>query len=138
MREKNLPQRKEKSAMQAEVKQFLDRYQKAFAELEKRQTLAYWTAANSGTKEDFDAFAKADLALKRLHSDSRAYGQIRRFRSKEAVLDELTRRSLFVAELEFKGNQLPGDLLEEMTSASSEIEQLFTSHRPELDGKKSG
>ncbi len=41
---------KERIAMQAEVKQFLGEYQHAFAELEKKQTLAYWTAANSGTR----------------------------------------------------------------------------------------
>ena len=47
--------------MQAEAKEFLHTYLQGFAKLEKKQTLAYWVAANSGKKEDFDAFAEADI-----------------------------------------------------------------------------
>ncbi len=122
--------------MQTEAQAFLEAYQQAFAKLEKEQTMAYWTAANSGKKEDFDAFARADLNLKKLHSDPHRYSKIRTFLKHENLFDDLTRRALFVAELAFKGNQLPADILEKMTTASTEIEQLFASHRAELDGKK--
>ncbi len=120
--------------VQAKAKQFLDAYQEEYAALEGKQTLAYWTAANSGAKQDWERFAAADLALKKLHSDPKRYKTLIEIRALEQALPKLTARSLAVAELAFKGNQLPDALLEQMVTLSTDIEQLFNTFRAELDG----
>ncbi|MBN2498147.1 MAG: M2 family metallopeptidase [Deltaproteobacteria bacterium] len=120
----------------ADAKAFLDAYQKDFSELERVQTSSYWKAANSGQKADFDAYAKADLALKKLHSDPGRYAEIKRLLASGKDHPALTRRALEVAKLAFEGNQLPADLLEKMVAQSTEIERLFNTFRAELDGEK--
>ena len=119
-----------------EAKALLDSYLAEYAKLEKAQTTAYWTASNSGKKEDFDTAAKAELALKKFHSSADRYAQIVELLKHRSSLDPLTVRALEVAELAFKGNQLPADLLEKMVNASSEIEKTFNTFRAELEGKK--
>jgi peptidyl-dipeptidase A len=125
----------EKKDPNMEARQFLDAYNAEFADLEKTQTLAYWKAANSGAKEDWDAFAAADLALKKFHSDKGRFAKIEELR-KLAGLAPLVSRSLTAAWLAFKGNQLSGEMLEKLVKTSTEIEQTFNTFRAELDGKK--
>ena len=62
--------------MKAEAEAFLEKYHREFAELEVKSNLAWWAAANSGKKEDFDAYAAAQLALKKFHSDPEPYRKI--------------------------------------------------------------
>ncbi len=118
-----------------DIEAFMSEYLLEFERLEKASSLAYWTAANSGKKADFEAYAEADLALRKLHSDKGRYEKIGAFLEREGV-PPLLRRSLRVARLDFEGNQLPAALLEEMVAASSEIEQIFNTFRATLDGRE--
>ncbi len=127
---------KEKKDMRPEARAFLDIYLEEFAGLEKTYNLAFWTAATSGKKEDFDASAKAELALKMLHSNPDKYAKIQELLAAKEGLDPLDVRSLQVAELSFKGNQLPAELLEQMVTASKEIELAFNTFRGQLGGVK--
>ena len=120
----------------AEAKAFLDTYLSELAVMEKAYALSWWAAQNSGKKEDFDAYEAADLALKKMHSDKARYEKVGALLGHEAELDPQTARSLEVAYLSFKGNQLPADVLEDMVKRSSEIEQLFNTYRVKLDGKE--
>ncbi|MDJ0763383.1 MAG: M2 family metallopeptidase [Myxococcota bacterium] len=104
--------------------------------LYRYQTNAYWKAANTGEIEDFETFAKADFELKKLHSDKDAYRELLDILAHKDQLDPLTKRSLEVAELNYRGNQMPEDKLEAISKASAEIEQIFASFRGELDGEK--
>jgi peptidyl-dipeptidase A len=122
--------------MQQQADTFLKAYFDDYSALEKTAALAYWTAANSGKKEDFDAYAQADLALKMLHADTARYEQVKQLAAGKAELTPMTARSLEVAELAFKGNQLPKETLEKLSAASAEIEQVFKSYRADLGGKK--
>lgn len=120
----------------AKAKEWLDPYQKDFAAAEGASATAYWKAANSGTKEDFDVYAEKDLAFRTLHSDPQRYAALEELLKHPEAYDALTLRSLQVAELFFKGNQLPKELLEKMVTMSAAIEQKFKSFRGTLDGKK--
>lgn len=125
-----------KAELQKRADAFLAAYFDEFAKLEKEANLAYWAASNSGKKEDFDKAAAAELAVRKLHSDPARYKQIADLLAQRAELNPLTVRSLEVAELKFKENQLPPELLEKMVKSSSEIEQIFKSFRGKLDGKE--
>lgn len=120
---------------QLEVDRFLEEYLKELAAVEKRQALAYWDAANSGKKEDWDVYAEADLELKKLHSDKSRYEKIIAFLEHKDELSPTTVRSLQVAELDFKENQLPKDVLEKLVELSSKINKDFNTFRAKLDGK---
>lgn len=124
-----------RAEVQMKADAFLTKYQTELARLEKAQTTAYWKAANSGKKADFAAAAKAELALKQLHSDPGQYRTVLALRKQAGSLKPLTRRSLQVAELAFKGNQLPKPLLEKLVKSSTEIEQVFNTFRGKIKGK---
>lgn len=115
---------------------FLKDYLQDLAKIELKQTTAYWQAANSGKKEDFDAFAAADLELKKIHSHGARFAQIEELLAHKEDLESLTYRSLAVAELRFKENQLPKEMLEKLVSMSTEIEQIFNTFRAQLDGRR--
>jgi len=71
-----------------------------------------------------------------MHSDSKRYEKITEYLEHPELLEPLTVRSLEVALLAFKGNQLPPDLLEKMVAASTEIELAFNTFRAEVNGNK--
>jgi len=127
---------KETPDVKAEASAFLASYQKAYAELDTRANLASWKAANSGKKDDFAAAAEANLALCRFHSDAAAYQRLEALLRHSRELPPLDARALQVAELIYRQNQLPADLLEQMVKLSSEIEQTFKTYRAEVDGKR--
>jgi peptidyl-dipeptidase A len=133
---RNHPNSEEEENMQQEVDTFLDSYLIEFSALEKATSLAYWTASNSGKEEDFKAFAAADLAQKTLHSDPLRFAKIEEFLNHRAQLTPMSARSLEVAELAFKANQLPKELIAKMVNAQSEIEQKFNTYRASFEGKK--
>ncbi|MBP7125990.1 M2 family metallopeptidase [Myxococcota bacterium] len=122
-------------ALAAEAKAFLDDYNARRAVLEKKAAEAYWQAANTGRKEDFEAFADADLATRKFHSDREAYRTVVRLLAAAEGFDPVTRRSLQVVKLAYQENQLPPEMLEELVRRSSEIEQTFNTYRATLDGR---
>jgi peptidyl-dipeptidase A len=117
---------------------FLTRYNQQFQVAEGDAAHTYWKASNTGAKEDFDEYARADLALKMLHSDKDRYAELKTVLAGAGGLAPLTQRSLHVAELAYRGNQLPPALLEKLVKASSEIEQAFKTHRGTFEGEKVG
>ena len=127
---------KERPDVKAKAKAFLDEYQKEYAELELKATTASWKAENTGKAEDFEASAAADLALRQLHSDPKRYKRIQALLKVKEQIDPIDARSLEVALLAFKSNQLPPEMLKEMVQRSSEIAQIFNVYRATLDGER--
>lgn len=126
----------EKQAMESQARAFLEEYLNRFAELEIRANLAEWQAANSGQEKDFAAAAEAALAVRKYHSDPAAYQRVRQLRREAEGLSAVEKRSLELAELAYRRNQLPPDLLERMVKLSKEIERLFGTFRAEVDGQR--
>lgn len=122
--------------LQKKAEEFLTKYQAEITDLNKKGALGYWTAANSGKKEDFQAFAAANLAMKQLHSDKDRYAKIAELLKSKDQLKPVTAREIEVAYLGFKGNQLPKEMLKDLVDKGTEIEQLFNNFRGKVDGKE--
>ncbi len=122
-------------ALQKQAETFLEKYLADFEKAYVARATTGWVAANSGKNEDFNAAAKAELEYNQLHSDPQRFAEIEKFIAQKDKLKPLTARSLQVAWLGFKGNQLPTDLLEKMANMSAEIQQIFTNFRGKIDGK---
>lgn len=134
--EKEDQEKSMKEKVQKQADSFLADYFEKAALLETKQASYYWKAANSGKKEDFAAYEKAELALKKLQSDSASFATIKSLLEKKEFLEPLTIRSLEVAYLDFKGNQLPEEMLAELVKESTEIGRIFSTFRGKLDGKE--
>lgn len=129
--------KEETKSMKAEAEAFLDKYLRESSALEIAANLAQWKAANTGKKEDFDESARTSLALRTYHSDAEAYKRLQRFvKEASGELKPVDARSLQLAELSYRRNQLSPEMLEKMVSLSSEIERLFSTFRGELNGKR--
>lgn len=122
--------------LKADAVAFLKAYDEKLAELQIPAALAHWKAANSGKAEDYDEAAARSLAEREYHSNPETYAQIKRFITVTDQLTSIQARSLRRAELEFRGNQLPPQMLKEMVDLSTEIEKSLKTYRAELDGKR--
>lgn len=127
---------KEPNQVSADARAFLNDYQKQYARLELAMNLAFWQASNSGREEDFAAAAAAELALRKFHSDREAYWRLRGLIEARPELSPAETRALVVAELAYRANQLPEDLLKRMVDLSTEIDRTFKTFRAEMDGKR--
>lgn len=115
---------------------FMRKYQRERGELAKAANLAQWNAYISGKEEDFDQASADILAFSAYHSDPAKYALFKKLKEESGNLDKIEARAVEVALLEFESNQLPEELLKEMTEKSSEIEQVFQTFRGTLDGKE--
>jgi peptidyl-dipeptidase A len=115
-----------------QARAFLERYNADFERLEGALTAAYWKASNSGAEADFADFAAADLALRTYHSDGARYAELKALLATRGAQDPLSARSLELAELAYRGNQLPPELLADMVRRSTAIEQIFNTYRVKL------
>ena len=122
--------------VKTDATEFLKQYHVDLARLEIAANLAAWKAANTGRKEDFDASAAASLELRKYHSDRSAYQRLLKLTAAKSQLPDLQARALEVAELSYRRNQLPPELLKQMVDLSTEIERLFNTFRGEIGGKK--
>ena len=124
-------------AMNAEAReliQMLDKYQVDLAELHVNITHAIWDARTTGDAEAFQRSAAARLASATYHSCKETYARIKYLRERAVGLDMVNARAADRMEMAFAQNQLPADLQRQMVEMSSEIERIFQTHRPTLDG----
>lgn len=124
------------SDVKSRAAEFLRNYQNDYAKLYGAAQLANWRASNTGKTQDFEAKSNADLELKKFHSNSKHYEELKSLLKRGAELDPMIVRELAVAELDFKANQLPADILKKLTDMESKIEQAFNTFRAEFEGKR--
>ena len=124
------------NAAAVELKVILDLYQADALKLFKDSTYAEWDAMTTGKEEAFKKSGDAKLAYAKFHSDTAAYAKIKELQAKAVGLSAVDARAAERMEQAYEQNQLPSELLEKMVAMSTEIEQIFQTHRGELDGKK--
>ncbi len=129
-------QKEECVDLQAKADKFLGEYQAGYARVDSQKNLAEWKASTVGSKEAYDQFAAGELALKQMHSDKERFKKLQELLAQKDKLKPMTVRALSLAELEFKENQLPKDLLEKIVTNETEIKKVFNNFRGKLDGKE--
>jgi len=124
------------NAAAVELKVILDLYQVDALKLFMDSAYAEWDAMTTGNEDAFKKSGDAKLAWAKFHSDQAAYAAIKELRAKAVGLSAIDTRAAERMELAYEQNQLPPELLEKMVTMSTEIEQIFQTHRGELDGTK--
>jgi len=120
----------------AKARAFLGDYQKELARLDTAAAGTSWRASTSGRQEDFDASAKAQLALRTFHSDPEKYRKVLEYLRHPEWFSPVDFRALEVARLAFEGNQLPPELLAAIVELSTDIMKTFKTHRATIDGRR--
>lgn len=121
----------DEQALQTLISQHTER----IAPLEKTANLAYWNAAITGRESDYEAYAAADLEMKKILSDSATYQKLKSFQERGNIRKAVLKRELDVLANTFQINQIEPELLEKMVSLSTAIDQKFSTFRGKINGK---
>lgn len=103
--------------------------------LSREVSLAYWNAAISGSKSDYERFTEEQLRLQKVYSSAADFEKIRKWRDNPRVTDPLERRQIEVLYNDFLRNQIDPALNEAITRLSARIENQFNVYRATLDGR---
>lgn len=100
---------------------------------------AYYKAAISGKKQDYDSLANAEKEYTSILSDSDIFNDLIKFNEiidcSEISISKETKRALELILTEFKINQTDEKVLQKITSLENKITQKLNNYRVILDGK---
>ncbi|WP_240951682.1 M2 family metallopeptidase [Bacillus sp. RO2] len=117
------------------VEKFLDEQNEQFQKLLKKSTHAGWMAQTTGEKKWAEEAGKASSEFSLFYANQDRYNQLKSYlQDPELSLEQ--RRQLEILEYGMKENQLDKETIEEMSSMSSELNYLFNTYLPEVNGKK--
>jgi peptidyl-dipeptidase A len=117
------------------VEQFLKEQNEQFQILLKKSSYAGWMAQTTGEKKWAEEAGKASSEFSLYYSDGERYEKVKMLLSKEDLSPE-QKRQLELLETEMKENQMSKETIEELASMSSELNYLFNTYMPEVDGRK--
>jgi peptidyl-dipeptidase A len=109
------------------------------AELDSRSRevgLAFWEASTTGDPDAARRHAEAEARLKKLYSDASSARRVKEWLSADSRLDPLLDRQLRLLDLQYTGNLLPEETIDDLSRRASRLEQIFTTFRAELDGER--
>ena len=119
-----------------ELVKMLDEYQIDAAKLHKNRAHATWDARTTGEAEAFQRSAETRLQAATYNSNRDTYAKIKELRQQAVGLSPVTARAAERMEKAFARNQLPEDLQKQMVEMSAEMEKIFQTYRPILDGRE--
>jgi len=117
------------------VEQFLKEQNEQFQSLLKKSSYAGWMAQTTGEKKWAEEAGKASSEFSLYYSDGERFEKVKELLTKEDLSAE-QKRQLELLETEMKENQMSKETIEELASMSSELNYLFNTYMPEVDGRK--
>ena len=115
-----------------DCKSFLNGYEAKVMPLYRESAQTYFNATISGNDADYQKSTQAQVELKKIHSDTAAFAQVKALRQSGQVTDPLLKRQLDVVYLSYLGNQIDPKTLEELVSRQTAIEQKFNTYRAKV------
>lgn len=102
----------------------------------KESTLAYWNAAISGKKEDFEKNAEAQNKFDAVFSDKASFEKIKSFKESGEIKNDILKRELTVLFNMFQQKQADTVKLNAINKMQNEIEQKYGNFRTEVGSEK--
>jgi peptidyl-dipeptidase A len=123
------------TSMDNELKEFVKNLESKTISLYKEMNLAYWNAAISGKKEDFDKVAGYQQKWTAIFANKEEFAKLKKI-EESGVKDELLARQLTIIYNAYVGSQVDTAKLNAIIKLQNEIEQKFGNFRAEAGGKK--
>ena len=121
--------------MSGSFAEFLRTYERRVAPLNKEANEAFWAATTTGRPEEQERCVRASSALRRAHSDPGQFAALKSWQASGSVRDPLEARQLAILVRAYTEQQIPPETIEELARREQEIQGLFTSFRPLLEGR---
>lgn len=122
--------------MEKEFLEFIKSFEEKVVDLSKELRLANFNATISGKADDYAKTAELELKLKKIFSNKEDFGKIKKFKDSNEIRDEVNRREIEILFNSYSEYQIEEELLEKTVTLSNKIEQLFSTYRAEVNGKK--
>ena len=117
------------------VKSFIATHIDTIAPLEKSANLAYWDAATTGAKEQYQQYADMDLAMRKVRSNPDDFSKIKGWLESGNITDPLLKRQLEILYSDYLENQIEPDLLKQIVDLGAEVEEKFSTFRAKIENK---
>ena len=114
---------------------FLKNFNNQMQALYKDMTVASWMAQTTGEPEWAAKLSEASTKFSLLFSSKDTYEKAKHFLATENTT-EIERRQLQRLLNEMEASQLPEEIIADLSKRASELNLLFNTYSPEVDGKK--
>ncbi len=114
---------------------FLKEINEQMQVLSKEVTQSSWMAQTTGDPEWAAKLSEAETRYNLLFASKDSYEKTKQFLATENVT-EIEKRQLQLLLSEMEGNQLPEEVIADLSKRSSELNLLFNTYTPVVDGKK--
>ncbi len=118
------------------AKKFVEAHTAKIRPLEIAVNRAWWDANITGNKEDFKKKEEAQNKIDAALSDKAAFRAVKAIKEAGQIDDPVVKRAIDVIYLAYLEKQLAPDLLKEMTSLSTALEEKFSTFRAKVEGKE--
>ena len=113
---------------------FLDDFISKVELKEEQLNRAVWILETTGSKDAASLVGSLSSEFKILFSHKDIYEKLVSF-DKRDDLDHLLKRQIHILINAFKGNMLPKDILEEISTKEASLNQMYANFRAKIDGK---
>lgn len=127
---------KERATLKKEFFEFIDSFENKVVDLSKELSLSNFNATISGKAEDYAKTAELELKLKKVFANKDDFEKLKKLKESNDITDEVNKREIEVLFNAYSEFQIDEDLLEKTVSLASKIEQIFSTYRAEVNGKK--
>jgi peptidyl-dipeptidase A len=118
----------------AEFADFVGKHVAGMEPLFENSSTAYWNACLTGRDEDYQRSADIQLEIKKIYSSREDFEYVREVKDK--LRDPLLRRQAEILYMSYLPNQIPEDILQQITEKSTGLEQKFNTFRGTMDGRE--
>lgn len=114
---------------------FLEEFIPVAARKSAQLNKAYWLLETTGHPDAADLKAELDTELKLLYSDQGVYEMLLEWDRDKTLKDPVLKRELNILLRAFRQNQIPEEMLSEISKKEAALSQTYANFRPLLDGK---
>ncbi|OGU58011.1 MAG: hypothetical protein A2X64_00300 [Ignavibacteria bacterium GWF2_33_9] len=129
------PTQEDINKMEQQLRTFIDNFVKEFQPLEEKANLAYWTASNKSTPENWEAYSKCDMAMNAKLADPTAFAELKKIKESNLVNDSVLIQAMTNLYNGLLSKQADTTLLNKISALTSQIEQKYSDFRTVV-GKK--
>ncbi|MHC4325632.1 MAG: M2 family metallopeptidase, partial [Planctomycetota bacterium] len=124
------------SAQHRQLERFIEAHVATVEPLTTRANLVYWDASTTGKAEDYEKYSELQLQIGRLYSDHHDYAFIKDIKDSGRIKNPRLARQLDKLYYAYLRNQVEPDLLKEIVSLDSDIQEKYNSFRGTIDDKQ--
>ena len=117
------------------LQSFLNDFNDEMQGLYKTTAEIAWMAQTTGDPEWAAKLGEAETKYNLLFASKETYEKVKHFLATENGT-EIEKRQLHLLRNEMEGNQLPEEVIADLSKRASELNLLFNTYTPEVDGKK--